>query len=232
MPDGGASGAATFAGGTVSSSSRSESPCGWGAVRSHKVVFLGEMGTGKTSIIRQFMYRTFDQCYQATVGMDFVSKRICLEDGRAVRLQVWDTAGQERFRSLIPGYLRDSSACIVVYDITSRSSFAGVRGWAEQAWQDRAPTEVLVVLVGNKTDLEADRAVQAEEGEALAAELGTLFFEASARRAERVEAIFNGVALALPSDTTKLQEAEEEIVLEPPRGAENVRVRRSTKKCC
>merc|ERR1719382_300293 len=130
------------------------------------------------------MYRSFDQNYQATVGMDFVSKLLPPEGVRshAVRLQLWDTAGQERFRSLIPGYLRDSSACIVVYDITSRPSFESIRGWVDQAFQDHArPREFVIALVGNKADLEAERSVSTEEGEALAKELGMLFFEASAR---------------------------------------------------
>eukprot|EP00747_Dinoflagellata_sp_TGD_P165986 gnl/TRDRNA2_/TRDRNA2_188100_c0_seq1.p1 gnl/TRDRNA2_/TRDRNA2_188100_c0~~gnl/TRDRNA2_/TRDRNA2_188100_c0_seq1.p1 ORF type:complete len:271 (-),score=41.90 gnl/TRDRNA2_/TRDRNA2_188100_c0_seq1:206-1018(-) len=190
---------------------------GRGMVRSHKVVFLGEQGTGKTSVIRQFMYRSFDQVYQATVGIDFVSKMLCPEGrSQAVRLQLWDTAGQERFRALIPGYLRDSSACIVVYDITSRASFDSVRSWVDQVLQDRGREEVVLVLVGNKVDLEAERVVQKEEGSALAEELKMLFFEASARTAQGVDEIFNGVALALPSDTrSNKYEPDDEIVLEP-----------------
>merc|ERR1719382_184485 len=126
------------------------------------------------------MYRSFDQCYQATVGMDFVSKLLPAEGQRrhAVRLQLWDTAGQERFRSLIPGYLRDSSACIVVYDITSRNSFENARGWVSQALEERTAQDLVLALVGNKLDLEAQRAVTSEEGVALAKELGMQFFEA------------------------------------------------------
>merc|ERR1711871_947490 len=77
---------------------------------------------GKTCIINRFMYDSFDKLYQATIGIDFLSKTMYLED-RTVRLQLWDTAGQERFRSLIPSYIRDSSAAVVVYDITNRNSF-------------------------------------------------------------------------------------------------------------
>lgn len=75
---------------------------------------------GKTSLITRFMYDTFDNTYQATIGIDFLSKTMYLED-RTVRLQLWDTAGQERFRSLIPSYIRDSTVAVVVYDITSKS---------------------------------------------------------------------------------------------------------------
>eukprot|EP00435_Cladocopium_sp_Y103_P005372 s1571_g1.t1 len=123
-------------------------------VRSHKVVFLGQSGTGKTSLIRQFVYRTFEPCYQATVGMDFVSKLVTLEGGQKIRLQLWDTAGQERFRALVPSYLRDSSVCVIVYDVTSRESFDSIHGWVEQVLEDRSRKEVILALVGNKIDLE------------------------------------------------------------------------------
>ncbi|KAG9082708.1 hypothetical protein FS749_006634 [Ceratobasidium sp. UAMH 11750] len=86
-----------------------------------KIVLLGDQSVGKTSLITRFMYDTFDNTYQATIGIDFLSKTMYLDD-RTVRLQLWDTAGQERFRSLIPSYIRDSSVAIVVYDITSKSA--------------------------------------------------------------------------------------------------------------
>ena len=84
----------------------------------YKLVFLGDESVGKTSIITRFMYDHFDDGYQATIGIDFLSKTMYLSD-RVCRLQLWDTAGQERFRSLIPSYIRDSSIAIVVYSIDS-----------------------------------------------------------------------------------------------------------------
>jgi Ras-related protein Rab-6A len=87
-------------------------------LKKFKLVFLGEQSVGKTSLITRFMYDSFDNMYQATIGIDFLSKTMYLED-RTVRLQLWDTAGQERFRSLIPSYIRDSSVAVVVYDISS-----------------------------------------------------------------------------------------------------------------
>ena len=84
----------------------------------YKLVFLGDQNVGKTSMISRFMYDTFDSSYTATIGIDFLSKTMYLDD-RTIRMQIWDTAGQERFRSLIPSYIRDASAAVVVYDITS-----------------------------------------------------------------------------------------------------------------
>eukprot|EP00435_Cladocopium_sp_Y103_P043622 s1741_g12.t1 len=115
----------------------------------YKLVFLGEQAVGKTSVITRFMYDTFDNNYQATIGIDFLSKTMYLED-RTVRLQLWDTAGQERFRSLIPSYIRDSSGAIVVYDITNRASFLNTSKWIEDVRSERG-SDVVIILVGNKT---------------------------------------------------------------------------------
>ncbi|PAV59216.1 hypothetical protein WR25_05317 [Diploscapter pachys] len=89
-------------------------------LKKYKLVFLGEQSVGKTSIITRFMYDSFDSTYQATIGIDFLSKTMYLED-KMVRLQLWDTAGQERFRSLIPSYIRDSSVAVIAYDVTRRN---------------------------------------------------------------------------------------------------------------
>ena len=85
----------------------------------YKIVFLGDQSVGKTSLILRFTQDTFDGNYQATIGIDFLSKTMYVDD-KMVRLQLWDTAGQERFRSLIPSYIKDSSVAVVVYDISSK----------------------------------------------------------------------------------------------------------------
>jgi len=123
-----------------------------------------------------------------------------LED-RTVRLQLWDTAGQERFRSLIPSYIRDSSVAVVVYDITSRSSFANTVRWIQDVRTERAD-DVIMVLVGNKTDLSEKRQISAEEGETKAKELGVMFIETSAKAGVNVKALFRKIAGSLPGMET------------------------------
>jgi len=119
-----------------------------------------------------------------------------LED-RTVRLQLWDTAGQERFRSLIPSYIRDSSVAVIVYDVTSRQSFLNIQRWVEEVRAERG-SDVIIVLVGNKTDLIDRRQVTIEEGDAKARELGVMFIETSAKAGFNVKALFRKVAAALP----------------------------------
>ncbi|KAJ2202177.1 GTPase Ryh1, partial [Coemansia sp. RSA 520] len=166
--------------------------------RKHKLVFLGEQGAGKTSVITRFMYDTFDTTYQATIGIDFLSKTMYLED-RTVRLQLWDTAGQERFRSLVPSYIRDSCVALVVYDITNREGFAQTSKWIDIVHAERG-NDVMIVLIGNKTDLGDARQVSTEEGEKKARDLNVMFMETSAKAGHNVKALFKKIALALPSN--------------------------------
>ena len=137
-------------------------------LRKYKLVFIGDQSVGKTSIISSFMYDTFDAHYASTIGIDFVSKSVPVDDG-TVRLQLWDTAGQERFRSLIPSYIRDSHVAVVVFDITSRETFNSTSKWIADVRAQRG-NDVVIVLVGNKTDLTADRQVTSAEIEVCANE--------------------------------------------------------------
>lgn len=166
----------------------------------YKLVFLGDQGVGKTSIITRFMYDSFDKNYQATIGIDFLSKTMYLED-RTVRLQLWDTAGQERFRSLIPSYIRDSSVAVIVYDITNRASFLNTSKWIEDVRNERA-SDVIIILVGNKTDLSEKRQVSVEEGEDRANKESIMFIESSAKAGFNIKALFRKLATALPGMET------------------------------
>ncbi|EMP33488.1 Ras-related protein Rab-6A [Chelonia mydas] len=122
---------------------------------------------------------------RATIGIDFLSKTMYLED-RTIRLQLWDTAGQERFRSLIPSYIRDSAAAVVVYDITNVNSFQQTTKWIDDVRTERG-SDVIIMLVGNKTDLADKRQVSIEEGERKAKELNVMFIETSAKAGYNVK---------------------------------------------
>eukprot|EP00794_Sanderia_malayensis_P011300 gene11300-12481_t len=183
-------------------------------LRKFKLVFLGEQSVGKTSLITRFMYDSFDSTYQATIGIDFLSKTMYLED-RTVRLQIWDTAGQERFRSLIPSYIRDSSAAVVVYDISSTNSFEQTDRWVEEVRAERG-LDVIVMLVGNKTDLTEKRRVSTEMGERKARELEVMFIETSAKSGHNVKQLFRKVAGSLPGlKDNKPQHQEKSQIIQP-----------------
>ncbi|KAL4378961.1 hypothetical protein GQ457_02G009200 [Hibiscus cannabinus] len=187
----------------------------------YKLVFLGDQSVGKTSIITRFMYDKFDTTYQATIGIDFLSKTMYLED-RTVRLQLWDTAGQERFRSLIPSYIRDSSVAVVVYDVANmltnisylladRQSFLNTAKWVEEVRTERG-SDVIIVLVGNKTDLVDKRQVSIEEGDNRAKEQGVMFIETSAKAGFNIKPLFRKIAAALPGMETISSTKQEDMV--------------------
>ena len=164
---------------------------------------------GKTSIISRFMYDKFDNSYQATIGIDFLSKTMYLED-RTVRLQLWDTAGQERFRSLIPSYIRDSSVAVIVYDVSSRASFENSAKWVAQVKAERGG-DVIIALVGNKMDLDG-REVSVQEGEQKAKDEGVMFIETSAKAGFNVKVLFRKIAAALPGLETPRRAEGEDLV--------------------
>ncbi|CAO3631721.1 unnamed protein product [Cunninghamella blakesleeana] len=162
-------------------------------LKKFKLVFLGEQSVGKTSLITRFMYDTFDNTYQATIGIDFLSKTLYIDD----RTVNYNFGIQERFRSLIPSYIRDSSVCVVVYDITNRASFINTSKWIDDVRAERG-TDVIIVLVGNKTDLNDKRQVSVEEGDNKAKEYNIMFIETSAKAGQNVKPLFRKIGNALP----------------------------------
>jgi small GTP-binding protein len=169
-----------------------------GTQAKHKLVFLGDIYVGKTSIINRFMYDSFDNNYQATIGIDFLSKTLYLDD-RTVRLQLWDTAGQERFRSLIPNYIRDSSVAVIVFDITNKQTFVNCDKWVEDVKNERG-NDAVVVLVGNKNDRVDERAVTVEEANVKAKSHDAIYIETSAKTGDNVKQLFKQIATTLPGD--------------------------------
>jgi Ras-related protein Rab-6A len=160
-------------------------------LKKFKIVFLGDQGVGKTSIIKRFIFDNFDENNSATIGVDLISKNITV-DNKTVRLNLWDTAGQERFRCLIPGYIRDSNVAIAVYDITRKDTFNSLQGWINDVKSQRED-DVLLAIAGCKSDLDAKREVSTEEAKKFADEHKALFSEVSAKTGSNISNMFQQV---------------------------------------
>eukprot|EP01129_Flabellula_baltica_P007806 TRINITY_DN3050_c0_g1_i1.p1 TRINITY_DN3050_c0_g1~~TRINITY_DN3050_c0_g1_i1.p1 ORF type:complete len:211 (+),score=45.24 TRINITY_DN3050_c0_g1_i1:49-681(+) len=187
---------------------------------SYKLVFLGDQSVGKTSILGRFLNDEFDQSYKPTIGIDFLSKILHLED-KVVRLQLWDTAGTERFRSLISSYTRDCSVAVICYDITNEESFENIGIWMDEIQEDRRD-EVIMILVGNKTDLEENRVIPTEQGRQKAEDMGMMFIESSAKTGDNINALFYKIAAALPGiESTEIAPETKKLDLKTTSQTEN-----------
>ena len=158
-------------------------------IQKYKIIFLGDQGVGKSSILNRFSQDKFEQEYQATIGLDFHSKNATI-NGANIRLLLYDTAGQEKFKSLIPMYIRDANIIIVVYDITIKDSFTHTSHWVNET-KDLKREDAIFVLVGNKIDLNDKRQVSSQEGQNYANEKEFIFFEVSARTGQGIQELFN-----------------------------------------
>ncbi|XP_010519704.1 PREDICTED: ras-related protein Rab5-like [Tarenaya hassleriana] len=157
-----------------------------------KLVLLGDMGTGKTSLVLRYIKGQFHDFQESTIGAAFFTQVVPLET-MAVKFDIWDTAGQERYHSLAPMYYRGAAAAVVIYDITSTDSFARAKQWVEEVRRQGTPNLVMFI-VGNKADLEAKRKVGTEDAEQYARENEMGFLEASAKTAQNVNELFYEIA--------------------------------------
>ena len=153
-----------------------------------KMIIIGDAEVGKTSLAYQYTNKVFSEEYIQTIGTNFLVKDTVFQNYN-ITLQIWDTAGQERFQRLLPNYYKGAQIAFVVYSITDKKSFENVGAWFKLA--KKYGDDPLILLIGNKLDLEQDRQVTAEEGKKLASSLGVSFLEASAKTAIGVEDAFN-----------------------------------------
>lgn len=119
-----------------------------------KIAFLGGAGVGKTSLINRFMYDQFTRNYETTVGIDYFTKSMIVDDIK-MNLRIWDTAGQEQFQSLVPSYLRNTEMVIIVYDVSEPNTLESAKKWYDETTKIRG-NDVCCLLVGNKIDLSSN----------------------------------------------------------------------------
>ena len=154
-------------------------------IENYKIAIIGNQHVGKTTILSRYKYETTDDSYAPTVGIDFLTKNVFLED-KTIRLIMWDTAGQERFKSLIPSYLKNANCVILTYDITEKSSFSALGKWLSDV-KDNVVEGTFIILCGNKIDLNNKRVISKEEGEEFAKENNIAFAETSATTGQGIK---------------------------------------------
>ncbi|XP_004306514.1 PREDICTED: ras-related protein RABA4c [Fragaria vesca subsp. vesca] len=153
-----------------------------------KVVLIGDSAVGKSQLLARFARNEFSLESKATIGVEFQTKTLSI-DQKTIKAQIWDTAGQERYRAVTSAYYRGSVGAMLVYDITKPQSFDHVTRWLEEL-RGHADSNIVVMLVGNKSDLGTLRAVPAEDAKDFAQRENLFFMEASALESTNVESAF------------------------------------------
>jgi len=164
------------------------------------LVILGDVNTGKTSILIRLVKGHFIAYHEATIGASFLSKQLIVEDV-PVKFEIWDTAGSERYYSLAPMYYRGALAAIVVYDITNDETFERAQKWVAEV--DQIQPKPIIALLGNKLDLEKSRTVKKTTAMEYAKKNNLLFIETSAKNGEGIIEIFVQVDKQLINNAEK-----------------------------
>ena len=176
-----------------------------------KIIFTGDSGVGKTSIINSIMGQKFSPEYEPSIGVDFFSKTIRYK-GRLIKLQIWDSAGQEKFRSLIPNYIRGSSLIFLVFAIDNKDSFQHLNEWIDFILNVENGN---IVIVGNKIDLKDNRQVTKEEAEKFCQEKKYEYFEVSAKERTNIDTLlFTSVATLPIFKAINIEEVTKENIIE------------------
>ena len=157
-----------------------------------KLLLIGNAFVGKTLIVQKFIDNTFSKTTLSTIGVDLQSKIIDI-NGKKVKYLIWDTAGEDRMKTMTYSYYRGCHAILIVYDVTEQKSFQNVTTWVE-CIDKFAKSNVLRILVGNKTDLEDKRVISTEEGKKLAESNGLKFYEISALKITGLYEMFEDIA--------------------------------------
>jgi len=161
---------------------------------SFKIIMIGPANSGKTSIVRRYVDKKFNDDYKVTVGFDYMNKEITIGK-KKVNIQLWDTAGTEMFQSLSSSYYRNSCGALVVFDVLDRKSFESLNTWINYYREHRDHNyEELIYLIGNKIDSK-DRVISKKEAMDFMEENNLKeYYESSAKKGDNIDNIFNNIA--------------------------------------
>ncbi|CAK9225701.1 unnamed protein product [Sphagnum troendelagicum] len=173
-----------------------------------KVVLIGDSGVGKSNLLSRFTRNEFCLESKSTIGVEFATRSIQV-DGKTVKAQIWDTAGQERYRAITSAYYRGAVGALLVYDITKHVTYENVERWLKEL-RDHADSNIVIMLVGNKSDLKHLRGVSTEDAQAFSEKEGLSFIETSALESTNVEKAFQRILTEIYRIVSKKALASEE----------------------
>ena len=143
-----------------------QNPITYTHTRTQTVVLIGDSGVGKSNLLSRFTRNEFNLESKSTIGVEFATRSIQV-DNKTIKAQIWDTAGQERYRAITSAYYRGAVGALLVYDIAKHLTYENVERWLKEL-RDHADQNIVIMLVGNKSDLRHLRAVPTDEARAFA----------------------------------------------------------------
>jgi len=173
-----------------------------------KVVLIGDSGVGKSNLLSRFTRNEFCLESKSTIGVEFATRSIKV-DGKTIKAQIWDTAGQERYRAITSAYYRGAVGALLVYDITKQVTMENVERWLKEL-RDHADSNIVIMLVGNKSDLRHLRSVQTDDAQAFCEKENLSFIETSALESTNVEEAFKKILTEIYHIVSKKSLASEE----------------------
>eukprot|EP01097_Dermamoeba_algensis_P000011 TRINITY_DN1004_c0_g1_i1.p1 TRINITY_DN1004_c0_g1~~TRINITY_DN1004_c0_g1_i1.p1 ORF type:complete len:217 (+),score=52.82 TRINITY_DN1004_c0_g1_i1:54-704(+) len=173
-----------------------------------KIVLAGDSSVGKTNLLLRLSKNEFNPSSRSTVGVEFSNKTFSIKN-QVVKAQIWDTAGQDRFKSLTAAYYRGAVGALLVYDVTNASTFEDIEKWAQEIREYAKPGAV-IMLVGNKVDLEEDRVISTHAGRECAQKNAFFFMETSALNGLNVEKAFAELILQV-SQRNEAEDADSDV---------------------
>ena len=173
-----------------------------------KILLIGDSYVGKTSLLLQYIERECPENHMATIGVEFRDKIIQI-DNKKVKLQVWDTSGQERYRSITKNFYRNADGVMFVCDVTKEKTFDNIKNWLIDSEQNANNSNFKKILVGNKIDLKAERAINTQQLQNFANKKEMNFYETSAKDGTNVDKIFTELAKLILEDKSDQQIKEE-----------------------
>lgn len=159
----------------------------------YKIVLIGDSGVGKSNLLSRYVRNEFNLESKSTIGVEFATSNVVINK-KIIKIQVWDTAGQERYRAITSAFYRGTIGAIVTYDITKQRTLDSVNKWLTELKEHVAEPNLVIILCGNKSDLNHLREVKTEVAKKFAQDNGLLFLETSALDTTNVKLVFESLA--------------------------------------
>ena len=175
----------------------------------YKIILVGDPGVGKTSIMTKFVSNEFQNTYLSTIGVEFKSKEIHINNNTCARLKIWDTCGQEKFRAITRQYFKNSEGVFVVFDLTNKETIKKLDIWMKDI-KDNIDNDYFIFLIGNKSDVKERDLTIAEEAKQFAINKKINYYEVSAKTGSGIYNIFEKMASKL-INKKKIEKSKEEI---------------------